>query len=154
MRVVLDTNILVSALVSTTGTPSRLVDAWIAGEFVLVSHALQVEELRGVTRRDKIRRLIRRADAGRLVNQISAVAEMPKALPALESSPDPSDELRRRMQAPSGGRPCRRNLLALREAGRANWLVTGDKTDLLALGRHGATRIATAAAMAEALGPG
>lgn len=136
MRVVLDTNILISALISATGTPAALIDAWFDERFILVSHPIQLDELRDVTRRDTVRHLIVRAAAGRLVNELAAVAEMPEALPAVERSPDPRDDF----------------LLALCEAGRADRLVTGDKADLLALERHGATRIVTAAAFAHELG--
>ena len=135
MRVILDTNILLSGLISLTGTPARLVEAWLDRRFTLVSHPLQLDELREVSRRDKIRRLIRPAEAGRLVNQIALVAEMPDALPVVERSNDPRDDF----------------LLALCEAGSADWLVTGDKDDLLALARHGSTRIGTAAVLAEEL---
>jgi uncharacterized protein len=136
VRVVLDTNILLSGLISPSGTPARLIEAWLDRHFILVSHALQLDELREVTRRDKIRRLIRPAEAGRLVNQIALVAEMPPALPAVERSIDPRDDF----------------LLALCEAGSVDWLVTGDKDHLLALGRHGTTRIERAAKLAEELG--
>jgi uncharacterized protein len=117
MRAVLDTNIFISALVSTSGAPSRLVDAWIDGEFTLCSHALQLDELRNVTRREKLRLLIRSSDAGRLINQIIQMAEMPSRLPHVQRSLDPNDDF----------------LLALCEASSADWLVTGDKADLLAL---------------------
>jgi len=136
MRVILDTNILLSGLISPRGTPAGLIDAWLDGRFTLVSHALQLEELREVTRRDKIRRLIRPAEAGRLVNQISRIAEMPDRLPSIARSRDPRDDF----------------LLALSEGALADWLVTGDKDDLLALAKHGATRIVTAASLAEELG--
>lgn len=136
MRVVLDTNIFISALVSTTGTPSRLVDAWIDGAFTLCSHAIQLDELRDVTRREKLRHLIRSSDAGRLVNQIMLMADMPKALPEVRRSADPGDDF----------------LLALCEAAQADWLVTGDKADLLALGRHRRTHIVTAARLAREFG--
>jgi len=136
MRVVLDTNILLSALISTSGTPSQLIDAWVAGRFTLISHSLQLDELREVTRRGRIRPLIRPAAAGRLVNLIALSAEMPDTLPSVERSADPADDY----------------LLALCEASGADWLVTGDKPGLLALKRHGSTRIATAAALAAELG--
>lgn len=136
MRAILDTNILVSALISTGGRPARLVGAWLRNEFVLVSHARQLDELREVTRREKLRPLIRPALAGRLVNRIIERAEMPDALPSAERSRDPNDDF----------------LLALCEAGRADRLVTGDKPGLLALRRHGPTRIVTAADFAKELG--
>jgi uncharacterized protein len=100
-----------------------------------VSDPLQLDELREVSRRDKIRQLIRPSEAGRLVNQISAIAEMPAALPEVGRSPDPRDGF----------------LLGLGEAGDADWLVTGDKDDLLAFERHARTGIVTAATMAGRL---
>jgi putative PIN family toxin of toxin-antitoxin system len=136
MRVILDTNIFVSALISTSGPPAKLVDAWADGGFQLVSHPIQLDELRDVTRREKIAALIGRAAAGRLVNQIALLAEMPEALPPIERSRDPRDDF----------------LLALCEDGRADWLATGDKADLLILERHRGTRIVTAAQMAAELG--
>ena len=69
------------------------------------------------------------------MNQIKLVAEMPKTLPDVERSADPRDDF----------------LLALCEAARADWLVTGDKNDLLALKRHGQSRIVTAAQFAREL---
>jgi predicted nucleic acid-binding protein len=69
------------------------------------------------------------------MNQIERLAEMPAALPAVRRSPDPHDDF----------------LLALCEAGRAEWLVTGDKADLLALASHAGTRITAAAALAREL---
>src|SRR3546814_10526429 len=62
----LDTNVLLSGLISPAGVPARLIDAWLDGRFTLISHALQLDELREVSRRDKIRKLIRPSEAGRL----------------------------------------------------------------------------------------
>jgi hypothetical protein len=136
VRVILDTNILLSALLSPSGTPARLFEAWIDRRFVLISHALQLDEIREVSRREKIRPLIRPADAGRLVNRIAAVAEMPTRLAATQRSPDPRDDF----------------LLALCETAHADQLVTGDKSDLLSLGSHGPAKIITATALAKLLG--
>lgn len=132
MRVILDTNILLNGLLSPSGIPARLVDAWLDRRFVLVSHSIQLDEFRAVSRRDKIRNLVRPSEAGRLVNQIAALAEMPSRLPQVQRSRDPLDDF----------------LLALCEAGSADRLVTGDKDDLLALRQHGATRILTVATFA------
>ena len=129
---ILDTNVLLSGLISPRGTPASLVAAWLDHRFTLVSHSLQLDELREVSRRDKIRQLIRPSEAGRLVNQIAAIADMPAELPTVERSPDPRDDF----------------LLGLCEAGGADWLVTGDKDDLLALKSQGRTKIVTAGAMA------
>lgn len=136
MRVILDTNILLSGLISPSGIPARLIDAWLDRKFTLVSHAIQLDEMREVTRRDKIRALVRPFEAGRLVNQIAVIADMPERLPPVERSRDPRDDF----------------LLALCEAGKADWLVTGDKDDLLALVRHAKTAIVTATHFAREQG--
>lgn len=135
MRIILDTNILLSGLITPGGVPGRLVDAWLDRRFTLISHPLQLDEFRAVSRRDKIRALVRPSEAGRLVNQIAALADMPERLPPVERSRDPRDDF----------------LLALCEVGAADRLVTGDKDDLLALQRHGAATIVTAAAFAAEL---
>jgi putative PIN family toxin of toxin-antitoxin system len=138
VRVILDTNVLLSGLISPNGLPARLIEAWLDRRFVLVSHTLQIDEIRNVSRRDKIRVLVRPAEVGRLVNQIAMIADMPSTLPHVRQSPDPRDDF----------------LLGLCEAGRADWLVTGNKDDLLALERHGTSQIVTAARLAEYLGIG
>ena len=61
--------------------------------------------------------LIKPYKAGRLVNQIKKLAEDIGPLPRVERSPDPTDDF----------------LLALSEAGQADYLVTGDKSGLLSL---------------------
>ena len=76
MRVILDTNILISGLISPSGKPARLIDAWLDGRFTLVSHAVQLEEFRAVSRRQRIRPLLRASEAGRLVNRIAAMVDL------------------------------------------------------------------------------
>jgi predicted nucleic acid-binding protein len=66
-------------------------------------------------------------EAGRIVNDLRNLAVMLERLPVVEVSPDPYDNY----------------LLAMAAAGAADYLVTGDKRDLLALERHGGTRIVT-----------
>jgi putative PIN family toxin of toxin-antitoxin system len=128
MRVILDTNVLLSALIRRDGVPGRVLEAWFDDRFVLITHELQLEELRAVTRRQQIRVLIRPSEAGRLVNQLRANAELITRLPRTRRSDDPADDF----------------LLALSEAGRADHLVTGDKAGLLSLGSHNGTLIQTA----------
>ena len=55
MRLILDTNILLSALITPAGVTSQIVDAWLDDRFVLLTHAHQLDELRTVTRRPRIR---------------------------------------------------------------------------------------------------
>src|SRR5438132_5088424 len=117
MRVILDTNVLLSALIRRNSVPGRILEGWFDDRFILITHELQLEELRIVTRRQQIRGLIRRSEAGRLVNQLRANAELITQLPHTRRSDDPADDF----------------LLALSDAGRADHLVTGDKAGLLSL---------------------
>jgi len=128
MRVVLDTNILVSALIAPSGKPAAIFNAWEAGKFTLLTCGEQLDELRATLHKPRIAELIKPHKAGRLVNQVKKLAEDIDPLPRVERSPDPTDDF----------------LLALSEAGKADYLVTGDKGGLLALGRHQATRIVSA----------
>jgi uncharacterized protein len=128
MRVILDTNILVSALLVQSGNPGVIYRAWTEGAFTLLSCARQMDELRGTLRKPAIALRIRPYDAGRLVNQMKEMAEMIDPLPRVERSPDPEDDF----------------LLAAAQAGRADYLVTGDKSGLLLLARHEGARIVSA----------
>lgn len=132
---VLDTNILVSALLAQTGHPAAVYRAWEDGEFTLLTCAEQLDELRTTLRKPRIAERIKPYQGGRLVNEIKEFAENVGALPRVRRSPDPTDDF----------------LLALSQAGRADYLVTGDKSGLLALSRHHATRIISVRVFAEIL---
>jgi putative PIN family toxin of toxin-antitoxin system len=132
MRVVLDTNILVSALMIQTGNPAAIYRAWREGHFTLLTSAEQLDELRATLRKPAIAERIKPYKAGALVNEMKKLAESVDALPRVRRSPDLTDDF----------------LLALCEAGRADYLVTGDKTGLLALEQHKGTQIVSARAFA------
>lgn len=112
MRVVLDTNILVSALISPDGNPAAIYNAWIEGRFTLLTCAEHLDELRATLQKPRVAELIKPYKAGRLVNQIKMVAEDIGPLPPVKGSPDPTDDF----------------LLALSEAGDADYLVTGTRS--------------------------
>src|SRR5271166_4760698 len=128
MRVVLDTNILVSALIAPAGKPAEIFNSWEAGKFTLLTCAEQLDELRATLHKPRVAELIKPYKAGRLVNQVKKLAEDVDPLPRVERSSDPTDDF----------------LLSMSEGGKADYLVTGDKNGLLALGRHKATRIVSA----------
>lgn len=128
MRLILDTNILVAALITRGTPPDKLYEAWRDGRFTLLTSELQIEEIRRVTRREGIRFRIHQAEAGRLVNDLRRLATLIDHLPTLDVSLDPYDNF----------------LLAMAQAGHADLLVTGDKRDLLSLSSHQGTRILTA----------
>jgi putative PIN family toxin of toxin-antitoxin system len=128
MRVVLDTNILVSALLSPAGYPAAIYSAWEGGRFTLLICQEQLDELHATLPKPKIAELIKPYKAGRLVNQIKRLAEEISALPRVRISLDPNDD----------------HLLALSEAGKADYLITGDKSGLLGLRHHERTQIVSA----------
>ena len=128
MRVVLDTNIIVSALIAPAGRSAAIIDAWLDGKFTLLACATHLDELRSTLQKPRVAELDKPHKAGRLVNQIRQLAVDIDPLPRVQRSSDPTDDF----------------LLALSEGGKTDYLVTGDKSGLLALVRHKATRIVSA----------
>jgi putative PIN family toxin of toxin-antitoxin system len=110
MRVVLDTNILVSALIAATGYPAAIYTAWECDRFMLLTCAEHLAEVGATLRKPRIAALIEPYRAGRLINQIKKLAVNIVNLPQVRRSADPDDDF----------------LLALAEAGAANYLVTGN----------------------------
>jgi putative PIN family toxin of toxin-antitoxin system len=127
VRLIIDTNILISALLSSTSLPAHLVVLWREGRFDLLTSADQLDELMRVTRYPKIRERLAPALAGRLINEIRDLAVIVKDLPVVTASPDPNDNY----------------LLGIALAGAADFLLTGDKRDLLGLKLYEGTKIIT-----------
>ncbi len=127
MRLVIDTNIIISALLSDTSLPAHLIVLWREDRFDLLTSAEQIDELMRVTRYPKIRERLAPALAGRLINELRDIAITISDLPVVSVSPDPYDNY----------------LLALSSVGAADFLVTGDKRDLLELKLYEGTRIIT-----------
>jgi len=114
VRVVLDINVLVAALL-TQGVAAQVVDLWLAGRYTLLTAEVQLREPRRVLR-DKFPELPR-AKVGRLVNLLRRQAEVVARPRPPGLSPDPDDDL----------------LLGIALVGRADCLATGDKSPLLSL---------------------
>jgi len=136
MRVVLDTGILIAALITTDTPPALIYQAWRKGRFEMVTSEWQLDEFRRVSRYPKLRRFLKPVEAGNLVSGLRHQATILETLPTVELSPDTDDNA----------------VLAMAEASQAQFLVTGDKKDLLALGTIGGTRIVSARKFVEALG--
>ena len=136
MRVVLDTNIFISALISETGPPYQAYNAWVDRRFDLISSEDQITELRRISRYAKLEKLVPKPVFGNLINAIRKTALIEAAKVTVDLL-DPDDAF----------------LLGLASAGNADYLVTGDKrADLLAMGTYGRTKIVTPSAfVAEAL---
>jgi len=136
MKVVLDTNLLCSALMKSGGLPDRLYLAWRDRLFTLVTSEEQLEEFRRVTRYPSVKKLIDPATAGMLHNELRHLAVLLTELPVVETCRDPGDNF----------------LLAMAQAGAVDFLVTGDKRDLLSMVSFNKTRIVTARQMLGELG--
>jgi hypothetical protein len=116
---VLDTNVLVSALISPGGPADQLLQRWEGDEFTLVTSADQLDEVERVFAYEKLQRFIRPDQAARLVTNLRRSAVFAETLPSVEASSDASDNV----------------ILATAMAGNASHLITGDRGDLLGLKR-------------------
>ena len=70
MRVVLDTNVLLSALISPHGAPDAIYRAWRASRFELVTSTEQLDELRRVSRYPKLKTILPAHRVGAMVNNM------------------------------------------------------------------------------------
>lgn len=139
MRVILDTNVLLGALISSHGAPETIYRAWREGRFELVTATVQLEELRRASRYPKLKTILPAHRIGTMVNNLqhAVVLERLSPLPQDIELNDPNDTF----------------LLAMALDGEADYLVTGDRrAGLLRRGRIGRARILTPGAFcAEAL---
>jgi putative PIN family toxin of toxin-antitoxin system len=125
MRVILDTNILLSALISPHGTAAQLIVACREQRYELVTSGEQLIELGEVARRPELRRRIIPATVGRFIRDLRKLANVLARLPTVDRSVDPADNF----------------LLTMAEVGLADYLVSGDRRGVPDLKRHGSTHI-------------
>jgi uncharacterized protein len=93
-RVVLDPGVLVSALISPSGTPAKLLEQARNGELELIVSPLLLGELEEVLAREKFRRYVDLdtvRDYVELLRRDSEVADDPAEEPPLHSA-DPDDD--------------------------------------------------------------
>ena len=121
LRVVLDTNVLLSGIAYPASVPGRILAAWRHGsvEVLLCTHIL--DELRRVLPRLKQRHGLSQAEIEDLVDILAIQAELVEPFAVTEP------ELRDAADQPVLGA-----LLAARKGSSADYLITGDK-DLPAL---------------------
>jgi putative PIN family toxin of toxin-antitoxin system len=111
-RVVVDTNVLVSAALSPHGLTAAIVLALMTGDIEIVVSPELIAELEDVLARPKVRRRISREDAGAFVAALRSRATLiadpePPAVPICD---DPKDEY----------------LVSLARVARVDALVSGD----------------------------
>lgn len=118
------------ALISAHGPPDAIYRAWRAGQFELVTSAIQLDELWRASRYPKLRAILPPHRVGTMVNNLqrARVLERLPELPDGEVLRDPHDTY----------------LLAMAHASDAAYLVTGDRRAGLLQRRHiGPTQIVT-----------
>lgn len=134
-RLTLDTNILISALM-TSGTPPDLIyRAWKDGIFTLVTSGEQLTELERVLTYPKLKPYIRPQEAEALMAGIGSCTDIVHNLDNVHHSPDPADNM----------------IIATALKGQCHFLVTGDKKDLLFLKKIETVSIITARTALEIL---
>jgi putative PIN family toxin of toxin-antitoxin system len=128
LRVLLDTNQLVSSLLSTQGPQARLVDAWRRRDFILCLAPKQLDEVSDVLARPKIAKKYRISSEDRQafleLLRTDALLLPEASAPGICSDPD--DDA----------------ILGCAAGGAVDYLVTGDG-DLLEVGRYKGVRIVT-----------
>ncbi|MDD4929208.1 MAG: putative toxin-antitoxin system toxin component, PIN family [Gallionella sp.] len=129
MRVVLDTNILFSALISPHGAPDLIYRAWRAARFEIVTSQTQLEEIRRASRYPKLQAVLQPVKVGAMINNLQRALVL-ENLNIKDETDDPDDAF----------------LLAMALQGNADYLVTGDRrAGLLQRGHIERTRIVTPA---------
>lgn len=129
MVIVLDTSVLISALISQGTPPQQLYLKWMEGAFRLLTSTAQVEEFTRVIGYERLKKYIRsHTEAREMLQTLQQDAEVLQELPDVNISSDPDDNA----------------ILATAIAGKADYLVSGDKGDLLSLGEIEGIPIVTA----------
>jgi putative PIN family toxin of toxin-antitoxin system len=125
MLVVLDSNILLSALISPHGAPAKIYEEWISGRFEVVTCSEQIEEIRRASRYPKLKNILKPHLVGKMLNTLQNT-QFVSELHGKHLAADPHDAY----------------LLNLADNASAHYLVTGDKkAGLLQLKRVGTARI-------------
>jgi putative PIN family toxin of toxin-antitoxin system len=121
LRVVLDTNVLLSGIAYPASVPGKILAAWHHGSVDVLLSTYILDELRRVLPRLTHRHGLTLAEIDDLVDVLSLQAEVIDPLPSMEA------ELRDANDLPVLG-----TLLAAIKTSDVDYLITGDK-DLLAL---------------------
>jgi putative PIN family toxin of toxin-antitoxin system len=110
-RVVIDSNVLISARLSPRGSPGRLLAAWLDGRFELIVSPALLTELAGVLERPKFRRWVTVEEARAFVQMLRISATI------LNDPPEQQHDLRD---------PDDSYLVTLARSAKVEYLVSGD----------------------------
>lgn len=125
MRVVLDTNIIVSFLLTKGQTISTIFSAWEKSKFIFLLSDEIFLEVRQVLQRFVSQNLISEKEGRALMRRLKQDCELVITKSNLKLSRDKKDN----------------KLLECAKDGEASYLVTGDKKHLLSLKKIGKTKI-------------
>ena len=153
MRIVLDTNILVSALISGEGTPGQVLAAVKSLGITLTTSRFQVDELREVLARDWLQPYIRRESVRSLRDMEDDEHRYPSIARRPAISDQEADDLLYHLEAVAvvvNDNP----VLATAIAGDADLIVSGDRDHMLAVGSADGIPIITAREAADRLRAG
>ncbi len=123
MRVVFDTNVVVSALLFSASVPGRAFVRVLDRGTILISRSF-VRELDDVLRRDKFDQYLSREERDRFLESLIRESELIEITESLHACRDPEDD----------------RILELAVNGHAGFIITGD-ADLLALNPFRGVRI-------------
>lgn len=127
MRVVLDTNVLLSALISPHGAPDVIYRAWMSAKFDVVTSVTQLDELRRASRYPKFKAILQPSKVGAMINNLQHAIVL-ENLTVNSEADDPNDVF----------------LISMSIEGNVDYLVTGDhRAGLLRQVNIGRTRILT-----------
>lgn len=118
VRLVLDTNILVSALISSEGYPGRVLRAAKREGSTLITSTSQIDELQDVLAREHLRHYIQPEEARSLLATLEAAGEVVDELPEVSLSAGPER---------NGWGRCR-SIGMLPGCGRWRWSVATDRS--------------------------
>lgn len=121
LRVVLDTNVLLSGIAYPASVPGKIMAAWRHGSVDVLLSGYILDELRRVLPRLAHRHGLSMAEIDDLVDALSIQAEVIEPLPVAEQDLRDADD-----------QPVLGTLLAALKTSGADYLLTGDK-DLLVL---------------------
>lgn len=116
MRVVIDTNDYISALIGKKHR-LKLEKVLLDKNIEILSDVVLLEEIKEVAYRNKFRKYVSLEEVDKFVELLKYRLKPTIVTTKVNASPDPDDNF----------------LLALAQDGKADYLITGDKSDLLSL---------------------
>ena len=125
LRVVLDTNVLLSGIAYPASVPGKIIAAWRHGSVEVLLSDYILDELRRVLPRLAHRHGLTLAEIDDLVDALSIQAEVIEPLPGVEPALRDVDD-----------QPVLSTLLAALKTSNADYLITGDKDLLVMAARY------------------